>query len=329
VLWATAALRARHDPAQEHPFWEFITSYGHFVRLDPTLVGSGNAIHRGHAAVEIRGFLEAYFETGTEGVIWSVLDPGLPGYDGLHTLEDGDELHVLDGTGGILWEGVVRLDRYTGRLPRWPGGEPVQQAVLGLWVHGLQEGMDPEAWGRMFTEERRAILRHGVPRRWDSNPHPFSGPAEGLHARLTALPQTRAEELFRSALYPWLVFSSGGEWHSLARSWGLGMDETLALIGNPEPEQLKAWATYPRRSDKTLLPFSLPLLERLGLLFGLNAALLWGLPDAASRAAWLAAANPRVDGVPPLTLLLGGETEGIARVLQAARACLDRTGERT
>jgi hypothetical protein len=107
------------------------------------------------------------------------------------------------------------------------------------------------------------------------------------------------------------------------------MDETLALIGNPEPEQLKAWATYPRRSDKTLLQFSLPLLERLGLLFGLNAALLWGLPDAASRAAWLAAANPRVDGVPPLTLLLGGETEGIARVLQAARACLDRTGERT
>jgi hypothetical protein len=113
--------------------------------------------------VEIRGFLEAYFETGTEGVIWSVLDPGLPGYDGLHTLEDGDELHVLDGTGGILWEGVVRLDRNTGRLPRWPGGEPVQQAVLGLWVHGLQEGMDPEAWGRMFTEERRAILRHACP----------------------------------------------------------------------------------------------------------------------------------------------------------------------
>lgn len=282
----------------------------------------------GELAGEVRGFLFAFFETGTEGVIWSLLDHGLPGYDSLRPLRDGDELRVLDDAGGTWWEGVVRLDRTTGRLPRHPGGEPVQQAVLGCWVHGLQEGMDPEAWARMFFEERRAVLREVVPRHPSSERHPFSGPGDGLRARLAALPAERARELFRGALYRWLFVRSDGEWSSLTQNWGLGLDETLALLGHLAPDDAMARAPRSNRGEDTLLPLSLPLLERLGLLFGLNAALLWGLRDEASRAAWLRAANARLDGGSPLDLLFGGGSEGVRRVLEAARACLDSGGER-
>lgn len=279
-------------------------------------------------AEEVRGFLFACFETGTEGVIWSLLDHGLPGYDSLRPLRDGDELRVLDDAGGTLWEGVVRLDRTTGRLRRYPGGELVQQAVLGYWVHGLQEGMDPEAWARMFFEERRAVLGEVGARHPSNERHPFSGPAEGLRARLAALPEARAREVFRSALYRWLSVRSEGEWSSLTQDWGLGLDDTLALLGHLAPDDAMARAPRSNRDEETLLPFSLPLLERLGLLFGLNTALQWGLRDQASRSAWLRGANSRLEGHSPLKLLLGGGTEEVERVLDAARACLEDGGER-
>ena len=276
----------------------------------------------------MRGFLAPFFETGTEGVVWSLDDPGLPGYDSLHPLMNGDELRVLDDAGSTLWEGVVRLDRTTGLLPHYPGGEPVQQAVLGYWVHGLQEGMDPEAWGRLFFEGRRAVLREVGFRPCPSQPHPFSGLVEGLRARLAALPEARAGEVFRNALHPWLFFRSDDEWSSLTQDWGLGLDETLALLGHLAPEDAEARAHRLNRGEDTLLPLSLPLLERLGLLFGLNAALLWGLRDEESRAVWLRAANARLDGGSPLDLLFGSGTEGVRRVLEAARVCLDDGGER-
>jgi len=240
------------------------------------------------SAEEVRGFLFAFFETGTEGVIWSLLDHGLPGYDSLRPLRDGDELRVLDDAGGTLWEGVVRLDRTTGRLPRYAGGEPVQQAVLGYWVHGLQEGMDPEAWGRMFFEERRAVLREVGAWHPSSERHPFSGPAEGLRAGLATLPEARAREVFRGALYRWLFVRSDGEWSSRIQDWGLGLDETLGLLVHIAPGDARARAPRPNRNREALLPFSRPLLD----------------------------------------LPFGVRTEGVRRVLEAARACLDDGGER-
>lgn len=291
---------------------------------------AGSALQAGvgQPAGEVRGFLAPFFETGTEGVVWSLDDPGLPGYDSLHPLMNGDELRVLDDAGGTLWEGVVRLDRTTGLLPHYPGGEPVQQAVLGYWVHGLQEGMDPEAWGRLFFEGRRAVLREVGFRPYPSEPHPFSGLVEGLRARLAVLPEARAREVFRNALHHWLFVRLDGEWSSLTQGWGLGLDETLALLGQLAPYDARARAPRPNGDRETPMPFSLPLLERLGVLFGLNAALLWGLRDEASRAAWLRAANARLEGGSPLDLLFGGGTEGVRRVLEAARACLDDGGER-
>ncbi|MBI0539440.1 DUF2384 domain-containing protein [Roseomonas sp. KE2513] len=188
--------------------------------------------------------------------------------------------------------------------------------------------MDPEAWGRMFFEERRAVLREVGARHPCSERHPFSGPAQGLRARLAALPEARAMEVFRGALYRWLFVRPDGEWSSLTQDWGLGLDDTLALLGHLTPDDARARAPCPNKDRETLLPFSLPLLERVGLLFGLNAALRWGLRDEASRAAWLRAANARLKGGSPLDFLFDSGTEGVRRVLEAARACLDSGGER-
>ena len=44
----------------------------------------------------ITGVLDAYFETGTEGVIWSVYEDGKTGYDGLNCLHTGDHLTIYD-----------------------------------------------------------------------------------------------------------------------------------------------------------------------------------------------------------------------------------------
>jgi len=282
----------------------------------------------GQPSGEVRGFLTPFFETGTEGVVWSLDDPGLPGYDSLHPLMNGDELRILDDAGGTLWEGVVRLNRTTGLLPHYPGGEPAQQAVLGYWVDGFQEGMDPEAWSRLFFEGRRAVLREVGWRHHPREPDPFSGPVEGLHARLAALPEARAREVFRDALYHWLFVRPDGEWSSFTQGRGLGLDETPALLGHLTPDDARARAPCPNRDKETLLPFPPPLLACLRLLFGLNAAPRRGLRDEASRAAWLRAANARLEGRSPLDLLLGGEMEGVRRVLEVARACLDSGGER-
>jgi hypothetical protein len=96
------------------------------------------------------GVAEGFFETGTEGVIWAVYKDGGKGHEGLVSILDGDHLTVWDPTGAVLFEGVVACDYKTGwrRYPRNP--ELGQQIALGMWAHWVQEGMEPDAWARLF-----------------------------------------------------------------------------------------------------------------------------------------------------------------------------------
>jgi hypothetical protein len=238
--------------------------------------------------MKVRGRLEPFYETGTEGVVWSLQDPWLPGYDGLWCLRDGDHLKVIDGG----WEGKISLDYQRNQMSNEHGYSG--QAVYGFWVNGLQEDAEAERWAHMFVNRARAILTPGDPQivlNHDSEyggQHPFHAPLEELDERLHALPEKIAADLFRASLYPWLVFYSGeSDWHSLAQKWGYTLDETLKIIGSPTDEQVNAWRHYPKRATDMLMPFSWPQLLRLALLFRINGELEWQFASAAEAQTWL------------------------------------------
>lgn len=119
----------------------------------------------------IVGKLEGFFETGTEGVIWSVYEDGKQGYDGLHDLEDGDHLKVWESASGrTVFDGRIKFDWKIGyeKFPLNPSCG--QQAAMGFWVHGIQEGFMPDDWARLFFRlegdpELRCELTKGKRRR--------------------------------------------------------------------------------------------------------------------------------------------------------------------
>lgn len=106
----------------------------------------------------IKGKLEAFFETGTEGVIWSIYEDGKQGYDGLHPLNNGDYLTIFHSSKPytIVWEGTVDLEYETNYRPYPTNPEYGQQAVLGRWVHGVQRDVVPEDWAMWFMGKYKA-----------------------------------------------------------------------------------------------------------------------------------------------------------------------------
>lgn len=101
-------------------------------------------------AAPISGILEGFWETGTEGVLWSLCEEPPRGYDGLHILENGDQLTVFNEDGSVLWQGVIDLEYETGYRPFPQNPEYGQQAALGYWVHGCQRGFAIDDWAYMF-----------------------------------------------------------------------------------------------------------------------------------------------------------------------------------
>ncbi len=108
----------------------------------------------------IIGKLEPFFETGTEGIVWSVYEDGKTGYDGLNGIEDGDYLTVFDPKDKttIIWEGHIDFDWEINFRPYPANPEHGQQSVGGYWVHGLQRGLPPEQWATWFFNAYPATL---------------------------------------------------------------------------------------------------------------------------------------------------------------------------
>lgn len=104
--------------------------------------------------MRLKGKLDAFFETGTEGIIWSVIEDGKEGYDGLHPLGEGDLLTVLDPVDGkFVWEGNVNYE-WERNFRNYPGNpEFGQQEIGGMWVHGIQENVEPDDWGKWFFKQ--------------------------------------------------------------------------------------------------------------------------------------------------------------------------------
>lgn len=110
----------------------------------------------------IKGKLDPFFETGTEGVIWSLYEDGKEGYDGLRPLYNGDYLMVFHPEDdSLVWEGNINFE-YERNFRNYPTNpEYGQQEVFGFWIHGLQENVSPEDWGTWFFKSYPANLIRG------------------------------------------------------------------------------------------------------------------------------------------------------------------------
>ena len=103
----------------------------------------------------VSGLLEPFFETGTEGIVWSVYDPRQLGgsYEGLHPLQDGDELTIYSEDGSqILWQGTIQLE-----YKEYP-----------YEIQGIQANVDHKVWAKMFFDELPAILKKRKPIKTES-----------------------------------------------------------------------------------------------------------------------------------------------------------------
>ena len=100
-----------------------------------------------------------WFETGMEGTAWRIIDDLHEGYDSMHTIEEGDELTICDKAGQVLWNGTIQCDYTTGAIPRATNPEFVQPHALGLWIHWIQKGFQPDRWAEFFVRSDDDRLR--------------------------------------------------------------------------------------------------------------------------------------------------------------------------
>ncbi len=108
----------------------------------------------------IKGKLDFYTETGTEGGYWAFQDEkfitpneNIPGgyswsYDGLHILQNGDFLKIINPDGSIYWEGTIKLKKHS----------PFTENAFGFWIHSDQKGISREKWALPFFKGYNGIL---------------------------------------------------------------------------------------------------------------------------------------------------------------------------
>lgn len=101
--------------------------------------------------MKIKGFLEAFFETGTEGVIWCLyiskdMDWEAPrAYENLHVVKSGETLTIWDIDKKVLFNGVVDLDFSV-------------KTAGNYYVNGVQRGVNSEDWLNWFEYECEAEI---------------------------------------------------------------------------------------------------------------------------------------------------------------------------
>lgn len=98
----------------------------------------------------IFGSLEPYAETGTEGIIWAVSEYGQTGYDGLHLLENGDNLTVYKNVtdGNVAWQGAVSFNEKQKSFT-------VHNGAMTTDTDRTPEHMEPSKWQQMYWNKNR------------------------------------------------------------------------------------------------------------------------------------------------------------------------------
>jgi hypothetical protein len=124
----------------------------------------------------IEGELVDYFETGTEGVVWTIDDERRHGREALETICEGDHLTIEDQLGIVLWKGVIRCDKKTGWQRYRMNPEYGQQIALGHWVHWVHKGCKPDDWARFFIRPGNDRLRGVLLKKRGAKRDPKLGP---------------------------------------------------------------------------------------------------------------------------------------------------------
>ena len=108
----------------------------------------------------ILGTLYAFFETGTEGIIWSVTNNDLEGWAKLNCLVNGDHLIIFDPVDRttVVWEGVIQYEYERNLTPSPFNPNYKKQAIMNSWVNGIQNNVEPETWMNWFLKEYPAQL---------------------------------------------------------------------------------------------------------------------------------------------------------------------------
>lgn len=95
------------------------------------------------------GLLFGWFETGTEGIVWSMQEFKHIGenwsYEGLFPLKNLDILFVLDQDQKKVWSGVIMFDD--------------TRTAHGYHIWGIPKGWDSKEWMKlMFNEQHIGIV---------------------------------------------------------------------------------------------------------------------------------------------------------------------------
>ncbi len=97
----------------------------------------------------LQGTPYGYFETGMEGMEWTVYRKPSPSRtERLLFLEAGDIIWIRDKSGKTLYVGMIIPDSSKGRMT--PDSRP---QALGLYIHWTQSGFQPDDWARFFFQE--------------------------------------------------------------------------------------------------------------------------------------------------------------------------------
>lgn len=103
----------------------------------------------------IFGKLDAFFETGMEGVKWSLIDDEKHDnpYDAIHFISTGDHLTIYssDFNSEIIFDSIIVETKNSNKfaLPSLIG---FQQSAGGFLCHSLPHGFDPELWASFFKK---------------------------------------------------------------------------------------------------------------------------------------------------------------------------------
>ncbi len=195
--------------------------------MSPILLFISNTMN-----ITIPVLLDPFFETGTEGVVWAINRLGVPGYDCLRCLKNGDGLKVLNAGYNplnVLWQGVVKLEYQRETKPYAFNPAYHKQEVGGVWVNGLQEDIDPDEWVNLFFTHRPAWYRSSTQDEWSALLEKMGItnllPHQQVQAVLKHGPEKVKTELIASL--PYSLFSKISVWDMSFKELG----HTLCLKG--------------------------------------------------------------------------------------------------